>query len=474
MAAPQLRRVLSLTDVVLFNVAAVFSLRAMATAAKMGPLSIVLWLLAVGTFFVPLSFALAELSSRDPGQGGLYRWTRNAFGAIHGFLCAWFYWVSNLVYFPSLLFYLAANVVFVVAKPGLGQEPGFVIALSLGVLWIAALLNVRGLSVGRWLANGGAAASWLAALLLIAAGLIAFLRFGSATPWSVGAVASALGEPRTVAYFATLTFALVGCELAPIMGEEIQDPKRVLARALLLSSVLIAGLYLLGTLAILVAAPPDAVSPQAGALDAVAAVSARAGWPLLPRLVGLLVALGAVGGATVWLAGAARLPFAAGLDRFLPQSLARLHPRYGTPHVAILVQAALCTVFIVLASVGSTVREAYLLVLDMTIFLTAVPFLYIFASLPRLRQEAGALGAADVIRVPGGRAGMWAVVLLGLGATGLTLVTSTIPPSDVANPMLFEAKLWGGLAFFSLTGLLLFWRFSRGAPAARTISDTIQ
>src|SRR6266481_4155117 len=149
MESGQLKRVLTLTDVVLFNVVVVFSVRGMTTAARIGPASILLWLLAVAAFFVPLGLAVAELGTRDPGQGGFYRWTRDAFGTTHGFLGAWFYWVSNLTYLPSLLIFLASSVAFTLGKGALGEDRWFVIGLALTVLWLTAWLNVRGLSLGR-------------------------------------------------------------------------------------------------------------------------------------------------------------------------------------------------------------------------------------------------------------------------------------------------------------------------------------
>ena len=74
-----------------------------------GAPSVTLWILACFAFFVPLAAALVELSSRHPDQGGLYAWTRRAFGPLHGFVCGWCLWVNNLFYFPSLLLFAAAN-----------------------------------------------------------------------------------------------------------------------------------------------------------------------------------------------------------------------------------------------------------------------------------------------------------------------------------------------------------------------------
>ena len=233
MEQPQLKRVLTLTDVVLFNVVVIFSVRGMTTAAKMGPISILLWLLAVVAFFIPMALTVSELATRDCEEGGFYRWTRDALGEVHGFLAAWFYWVSNVTYLPSLLIFLSGAVAFVVGDPSLGDNAVYVCSLSLGVLWFSAWLNIRGLSLGKLFTNGGALAAWLAALLLIVAGAVALARFGSATSWTGQVLGASVGGFQALAYFGTLSFALVGLELAPIMGGEIHDPKRTVPRAVM-------------------------------------------------------------------------------------------------------------------------------------------------------------------------------------------------------------------------------------------------
>jgi amino acid transporter len=335
------------------------------------------------------------------------------------------------------------------------------LSLSLGVLWLAAWLNVLGLDIGKLLNNVGGITSWVAALLLIAAGAVTFARHGSTTPFTWSAVTGSFGDIRTLAYFGTLSFALVGLELAPIMGEEITDPLRTLPRALLLSGLVIAALYVVGSLAIMVSLPPDQVSPISGAMGAVQEMSRRAGWRGLSPLVALLIAISVLGGVSAWLGGVARLPYAVGLDRFLPAAMGRLHPRYGTPAFAIIFQTALTTVFILASQAGATVREAYLVLLDTTIVLNFIPFIYIFLALPRLRPEGP---EPDVVRVPLGRGMLWVVALAGLMATLLTLITAVIPPADVTSPSLFEVKLWGGLAVFSAAGYLMYSRF-RAAQA---------
>ena len=88
---------------VLFNIVAVASLRWFATAAAAGPSSITLWVLAGLLFFVPQGLAVSDLAARYPDEGGIYAWTKRAFGEGHGFMCGWCYWVNNILYYPNLL-----------------------------------------------------------------------------------------------------------------------------------------------------------------------------------------------------------------------------------------------------------------------------------------------------------------------------------------------------------------------------------
>src|SRR5260370_22167432 len=94
----QLPRVMTLRDVVLFNISAIVGLRWLTTAGRIGPASLSLWVLAMVIFFVPSAMAVRGLSDIDPGEGGLYRWGTRAFGPTHGVIAGWGYWVDNLVY----------------------------------------------------------------------------------------------------------------------------------------------------------------------------------------------------------------------------------------------------------------------------------------------------------------------------------------------------------------------------------------
>src|SRR3984893_8883833 len=107
------KQVMGFRDLVLFYVITGISLRWIATAAAAGPSSIVIWVGAWFGFYTPLALSVIELSSRYPDEGGLYVWSKHAFGDFAGFMSAWTYWTSNLPYFPAVLYFAASNILYV-------------------------------------------------------------------------------------------------------------------------------------------------------------------------------------------------------------------------------------------------------------------------------------------------------------------------------------------------------------------------
>lgn len=449
MGQPSLPRVMTLRDVVLFNITAIVGLRWLTTASAFGPASLLLWLLAMVTFFLPSAAAVRELADLDPGEGGIYRWVRSAFGPRHGFMASWGYWVNNLVYFPSLLVTTAAIAAYAGGSRWVHLEENkvFVAAFSLGILWIALGMNLIGLRVGKWVQNLGAYGTWVPALIFILLAAWSLTAFGSATSFAPANLVPKDFDFSLVSFFATMTFAFAGLELAPTMGGEIHDPAATLRRGIFISGIAIVAMYILGTAALLVALPVETVSITNGIPQAAAAIAERLQAPALApvaALVAVLLVLGNLGGVGAWLAGTARIPFVAGLDAVLPAAFGRVHPRWQTPYVALLVQAGVATLFVIGGLLGSTVRDAYVALIDTTIVLYFIPYLYLFASYLRLR-----------------RVRTWRTAVtgwVGFGAVVLSIALALVPPG-VAAPWVFRAKVVGGVVVFMGVG---WWLAARG------------
>src|SRR4029077_15231003 len=156
-AKQQLRRVMGFWDVLLFCIATVLGPRWIAAAARNGQSSISLWVLAALLFFVPTAFVVVELSTRFPEEGGLYVWTKMAFGDFHGFVAGWTYWTYMIFYFPGLLMASAAMSAYVGGSgtARLAENQTFLLTGSFAILIVAVLLNIVGLRIGKWLQNAG-------------------------------------------------------------------------------------------------------------------------------------------------------------------------------------------------------------------------------------------------------------------------------------------------------------------------------
>jgi amino acid transporter len=457
--ARALRRVLTTRDLVLLNVAAIVGLRWLSTAAKIGPSSLALWVLGLVAFFLPVAFAVLELSSRLPGEGGLYLWTKEAFGDIHAFLAGWTYWVSNLAFFPSALLFGSGVSVWLAGDRwlALADDATYNAAYCLIALWAITWLNILGLERAKWLQNAGGTATWLAGALVLLGGIVAWTRFGAATTYTPANVLPDLGTMAALTTFATIALAYSGMELGPILGGEIRDPRKRIPRAMLISGAVITAIYMAGTAALLIALPHEQIDLIGGIPQALAAIGERLGMPAFGPVTAGLVALGNLGGMSAWMAGTARLPFVVGVDRYLPPSFAALHPVHGTPHVALQVEAAITTLVLLAAVSGSTVHEAFVILIDMTLILGFLPLLYMFAALPVLRRRAAGRNEGITL-VPAGAAGLWLTSALGLATTTIAVITSVGPPEDSKDPEIFLVKVVGGSLVLIAAGLALYAR----------------
>jgi amino acid transporter len=452
-------------DLVLFYVITGVSLRWIATAAAAGPSSIVIWVGAWLCFYTPLALSVLELSSRYPNQGGLYVWSKRAFGDFSGFMSAWTYWTSNLPYFPAVLYFAASNVLFMrqAAWQHLSGNATFYIVFSLLALSAATLLNVVGLDVGKWLHNMGAIAMWIPVGIVIVMGLVAWHRYGSATSFTLHSMIPSR-HFNDIIFWSVLTFAFGGCETASFMGEEIKDPRRTIPLALLSGGVTVTICYILGTICVLLALPATEVNSLQGLVQAISKTASHVGFPGVLPLAAFLIALSNVGAAGAYLAAVARLPFVAGLDRFLPPAFGTLHPRWKTPWVALLTQFSLGVVFIFLGQAGTSVKGAYDVLVSMGVITYFIPYLYLFAAMIKLQSEPA---GAEVIRVPGGTIAAKLVATLGFLTTGLTIVLSLIPYPDEPNKPLALVKVIGGSGALLLIGAWIYYAGQR--PAGRRL-----
>jgi glutamate:GABA antiporter len=469
---PELKREIGLLDLTLFYVVSGLSLRWIATAAASGPSSIAVWIFAWIGFFLPLAACVLELSSRYPQEGGLYVWAREGFGDFAGFIAAWTYWMSNLPYFSAVLYFAAGCALFTAGPRAatLANESGYFMTFSLVALGGIVLLNMRGVKLSKWLNNAGAIGMWLPVVLLMLLGLVSWLRSGSATHFSwAGLVPQA--SIKNAIFWSTIFFAFGGVESASFMGGEIKDTHRTVPRALVFAGVLITLGYLGGTIAMLIAMPSEQINGLGGFMTAIAQMCRSLGLSWLVVSVAALVTLSSLGAACAYLASCSRLPFVAGIDNYLPAAFGRIHPKWNTPYVAILLYGLAGMLFAFLGQAATTVRGAYDVLVSMSIITYFIPYLFLFAAMIRVQKYPTAPG---VIRVPGGKRAAIPLAILGLITTTITICLSVLPSEDEPNKPLAVIKIVGMTVVLLVAGVIVFALGKRRQAQARLEAVQVQ
>jgi amino acid transporter len=460
-AQPHLKRVLGQRDLVLLFVVAVFNLNVLPSIAANGGVTIWLWIISLVLFFWPQGIAVIELAQRYPGEGGVYLWAREVFGAFHGFLSGWCYWTNNMMYVPTVLLYFVGVSVFVLGAghQQLADNKIFALTACAVLLAILVVLNIVGLGVGKWVNNIGGLGTFIAAGLLMALGLIVWLRFGTDVTWADFRIPE---NPRFVLNsFGVICFGLVGLELASIMGDEIKDPRKTLPGAVAWGGVLSGALYIGATLTLIVAVSKKDISVLQGIVQAVVHMAERVGvlWIVAPFAFLLSLSIAGIGSA--WLGGSARIPFVAGLDSYMPRWLGSIHSTYGTPYAALLVHAGVSFALVLMNFWGSGVQESFQRLLSLAVVLQLIPFLYMFGALLKLALSA------DFQQVRYSKTKLILAGASGLVTTALGIGLAFFPAQQITSLFSYEVWMWGGTLLFVGAAAFFFFVYGRRKTALK-------
>ena len=410
MRPPDLPRTLTFRDLLLFKLVAIVNVSLLTPSAGLGRPALWLWVVAFAIFFVPEVVAVLTLAKRFPEEGGLYTWADRQFGHTHGFISGWYYWTGNLFYFPMQLVYLAGVLAYAArgANSPLVDDKTFVVLVALGWLALVTLINVVGLGVGKWLPNVGAVCTAFTAMpdRQRRRGGVAIGRVGAAPAGPALGRRDLLGPERDVV-------RLHGRRTRVDDGERNRAPERDLPRAAMAAGALTLAVYVSVTWALQQLLPPGDIGAIEGILQGVDLGVRRLHLEWLATPLAIVMAVSLAGGLAAWYAGSTRIPFVAGFNHALPAALGRVHPRWGSPHVALLTQGALTIGFIAVMMWGSSVREGYQVLLKSSVITTLIPFSYMFAGLIRLDGEPAWKRAAGVLGLLVSVAGMIAAFVPG-------------------------------------------------------------
>lgn len=443
------KRVLSVFSLVMINVIAVDSLRTLPLSAKLGFSLVSYYLFAALAFFIPVALVAAELATAFPKTGGIYVWVREAFGRRAGFITIWLQWIYNVVWYPTILAFIAATFAYLFA-PDLANHKFFLLASILSLFWLFTILNCFGMRVSSIVSTVGALIGTLLPMIGIIVLGVFWLIQGK--PIQIQSSASWLPDFSSLgnlSLFSVVLFGLLGMEMSAVHAEEVKNPQRDYPRALLYSTILIFSTLVLGSLAIVMVVPVEKLSVVSALIDAYAIFFNSYNMHWMVSITAICIILGGLSGVSAWIIGPTKGLLVSAKDGCLPHSFAKTN-KYGAPVRILIIQGLIFTILSTLFILLDSINAAYWILSDLCAQMALLVYVFMFAAAIKLRYSHKDQKRA--YKIPGGNIGIWIVAGLGLICCLITILIGFVPPTQipVGNVTFFESFLVGGLIIFVL------------------------
>lgn len=420
---------LSVLSLIMINLAALGGIRTWAPMAESGFASVFFLLFGVLTFFIPISLITAELATTWPESGGVYAWVKKAFGHRVGYLAIWLLWVQNMLWFPTMLSFLASSITFMF-DPELSQSRPLTFVCALLIFWGATYINLKGVKASSILSSLGAVCgTFIPSILLIALGV---WWFSSGRPIEIAFTWNSfvpdLGSVEQLALLAGIIISLLGIEMSAVHAVDVHHPQRNYPRAILLSSIILILFSVLGVLSITMVVPQSQLYLSAGCLQAFAFFFNALDLPLLIALMALVITLGGTGSLATWIMGPAKGLIAAARREDLPPALSQVNKR-GVPKNFLILQAGIVSLLSIAFLFLPTINAAYWIFLVLTTQLYLVMYFLLFAAVIKLRKKEP--NVTRPFKVPGGKVGLWIFSSVGFLSSLFAFVISFFPPAKI-------------------------------------------
>lgn len=440
--------VLSVFSLVMINVIAVDSLRTLPITAKLGLSLISYYLIAAFAFFIPVALVAAELATAYPSTGGIYVWVREAFGRRAGFITIWLQWIYNIVWYPTIMAFIAATLAYLFA-PHLANNKTYLLTTIIILFWAFTLLNCFGMRISSIVSTIGAIVGTL--LPMIGIIILGGLWIVADKPIAINASPAAwlpdFSHIGNFSLFSVVLFGLLGMEMSAVHAEEVKNPQRDYPRALFFSTILIFSTLVLGSLAIIVVVPEKHLSMVSGLIDAFAIFFNNYHMPWMISLTAGFIIIGGISGVSAWIIGPTKGLLVAARDGCIPNHFTTIN-RHGAPTRILIIQAIIFTLLSSIFVLFDSINAAYLVLSDLCAQMALMVYVIMFAAAIKLRYIKP--GQLRPYTIPGGKCGMWFVAGMGIVCCTVAILIGFVPPTQIPiqNKLFFQAFLAGGLVLF--------------------------
>lgn len=441
------RKVLSVFSLVMINVIAVDSLRTLPLSAVLGLPLVSYYLFAAFTFFIPVALVAAELAATYPKTGGIYVWTREAFGKKIGFLTIWLQWIYNVVWYPTILAFIVATSSYLFS-PELATNKTYILLSSITLFWLFTLLNTFGMKLSSLISTVGAILGTIIPMLFIIILGIYWLINGYPTSVNLhGNILPTVQSFKDLGLFPGILFGLLGMEMSAVHAEEVKNPSRDYPKALFYSTIIIFSTLMFGALAITLVVPTEQLSIVSGLIEAYELFFNAYHIPWMTKIIAALIIIGSLGGMSAWIIGPTKGLLAAAKDGMLPEYLTKTN-RYQAPVGILIAQGIIFTLLCSTFYLFKSINASYWLLSDLCAQLALIVYVFMFAAAIKLRYKYPEV--KRVYRIPGPN-----FVMIIIAGTGLicclgAIIIGFFPPNQIPIDNIFRFELLMSL------GLILF------------------
>ncbi len=438
--------------------------------ATFGLGSLFLFVMAILLFLGPTAMASAEMGAGWPRTGGIYVWTRLAFGEGAGFMVIWLEWASFVVAWPGIMGTITLQTAYVV-DPDLSDNKAFLVFVIVVVTWLAAAFALRGLKTTRIFAWYAVIAGVLLPTLLLVGFAIAYLVQGN--PAAMEVSANALVPNFSAGNVAFLSGALLmfsGIEIAAIHAGDVRNPARTIPRANLIAVALCFLLFAPLTLSIATIIPSDQINIVTGLVQSADEIFGRFGVGWLTPIFAFLVVSGLIAALVQIINGPSRGLLVAGREGGNLPPVMQRENKNKMPIVIILLQAAVSSVLAMGYFFLGSVQNAWFMFALIQTNMTLILYIMMFCSVVRLRYARP--NVERPYQIPGKWAGLWTVICLGLIVCVLGILISFFPTKEAEGiPIIgYVLVLFFGTALF-VAMPFVFWIFRKPSWRANQAAD---
>ena len=442
------KRTLNIFLLAMINVAAICSIKNWPITAEYGLSSLFYFVVSIFCFFIPVSLVSAELATGWPSLGGVYAWVKAAMGHRLGFLAAWLLWIENVVWYPTILSFIAGTIAFCFYPP-LVNNTLYLFVTILGTFWIATLINLLGMQASGWISSLSVIlGTVIPGGVIIALGAL-WMTHGNPShiPFTWEALIPNMSSPKQLALLTGVILSFAGMEMSAVHARDVKNPQRDYPRAILFSALIITILSLLGTLAIAIVIPQKNIHLISGSMEAISLFLKAYHLEWAAPIMALLIAFGAMGGVSTWAAGPSKGLLAAAQDGDLPPFLHKMS-KNDMPIAMLIFQGIIVTLLSAVFLFMPNVNSSFWMLVVLTSELYLVMYVLLFVSAIILRYKCPHVQRAYTI--PGKKWGIWIVSGIGILTSLFSAVIGFFPPEqlETSNLPFFHLFLIGGTLLF--------------------------